>query len=59
MHCFDLEKDIVVEQTFLNYNYFTFKSHYIFYLRNSEHKISIVRILHGNRNFNRILKQTF
>lgn len=55
-HCKYLENEIVIEQHFLEYKYIIYQSHYIFYLRTSENKISIVRILHQNRNITRILK---
>ena len=55
-YCKHLENDIVIEQHFLDYKYVFYQSHYIFYLKTSENKISIVRILHQNRNITRILK---
>lgn len=54
--CKHLENEIVIEQQFLDYKFILYQSHYIFYLRTSENKISIVRILHQNRNITRILK---
>ncbi|CAM3640385.1 type II toxin-antitoxin system RelE/ParE family toxin [Flavobacterium gelidilacus] len=55
-HCKHLDNKIVVEQHFLDYKYVLYQSHYIFYLKTSENKISIVRVLHQNRNITRILK---
>ena len=55
-HCKHLESEIVIEQQFLDYKIIIYQSHYIFYLRTSENKISIVRVLHQNRNITRILK---
>ena len=55
----DLEtviKNLVIENSFEQYNFIRHKSHYIFYIHTSEEKIKIVRILHQNRNFTKFLK---
>ncbi len=54
--CVDLEKKIVVENQFEQFNYIRHKSHYIFYVHQSEEKIKIIRILHQNRKFTKFLK---
>jgi toxin ParE1/3/4 len=53
---FELDRAIAFEQEIYKYNFIRFKSHYIFYIHNSEEKIKIVRILHQNRNFTKFLK---